>query len=223
MSTALAHGFGLGMYPVADVARLLRLPDHQVRRWITHFSKEKEISYAHAYSWKEGQTSAISFMALVEFFVFAQFKQAGVSTRQIFKAHQELVNEFETPFPFADLKLLQSIKTDNKRIFFERNESIIIALDGSRQINLPFIRSFFNKLTFGPDHLPTVLYPLGKEKHIELDPTRQSGRAVISGTNVFPETLFRLVQAGDSIPFVAFSYDLKEEAVHDAIEFCTAA
>src|SRR3990172_3100264 len=93
---------GLGIFTVPDIARILNLKYYKVERilndyWDNRFAND----LGSKYSWTDGKSKAVSFHTLVEFYIFYQFKEAGVTTKSILKAHQELSIWYKTPFPFA--------------------------------------------------------------------------------------------------------------------------
>jgi uncharacterized protein (DUF433 family) len=64
---------------------------------------------------------------------------------------------------------------------------------------------------------------MGKQNSIVLDPKRKFGHPVIENYNIYPETIYKLYKAGDPIPYIAHVYELTEQQVNNAIEFCQAA
>lgn len=96
-------------------------------------------------------------------------------------------------------------------------------MDGTKQLNLILIKQFFKNLEFGNDSIATKFWPLGKDKSIIVDPKRQFGHPLIEKTNIYPETIFNLYTSGEPIDFIAFTYDLNEKSISDAIEFCKKA
>ncbi|MGF1637011.1 MAG: DUF433 domain-containing protein [Cyclobacteriaceae bacterium] len=214
---------GSGIYTIPDISRILRLPYHKVNFWVNkYWDGELGKEFQHQYSWCVDKTKAISFHTLIEFYVLYQFAEAGVKTRQVLNAHIELSKYFETQFPFAQKEIIENIKTDGRKIYLEFKENIL-SLDGNKQFNLSFIEIFFKSLDFDNEFLATKFWPLGKTKSIVIDPKRQFGQPVIGNTNIYPETLFNLYKGGDSIDFIAFTYDLEKHQVIDAIDFCNAA
>jgi uncharacterized protein (DUF433 family) len=151
-----------------------------------------------------------------------QFAESGVKTREVLEAHKELSKIFNSAFPFALKEVLHGIKTDGKRIYLNFRGNTI-SLDGTKQLNLDFIHIFFKNLDFDSDDLASRFWPLGKEKSILIDPKRKFGHPVIDGKNIYPETVFNMHKAGDTIEYIAFLYELSPQHVRDAIDYCTAA
>ncbi len=214
---------GNGIYTATDISKILRIPRHKVSRWIARYWDGKfGEPYDEQYSWKVGKTKEVGFHTLVEIYVLIQLGDAGVNTRKVLKAHLTLSELFDTPFPFADKRILDSLKTDGNRIYFD-TEHGIVSLDGKMQLQIDFIALFFKRLDFDHELLATRLFPLGKNRHIIVDPNRQFGHPVIGNTNIHPEAIYNLYKAGESVGFISHLYELKEKEVQDAIDYCQAA
>lgn len=214
---------GNGIYTVSEITKILRLPYARVHRWLNkYWDGELGKAFERKYSWTVDNSKAVSFHTLIEFYVMMQFADAGVRTREVLKAHKVLSEDLNTPFPFAQKIVLENIKTDHKKIFLTRNDRTI-TLDGTRQLNLSFIRLFLENLDFDKDLLATRFWPLGKNKSVVVDPKRQFGHPVVGKTNIYPETLYNLYKAGEPEKFIAFTYEISEQDVKDAIEYCKAA
>jgi len=214
---------GNGIYTVREISRILRIPYYKVHLWLNkYWDGELGELYKGKYSWTIQNSKAVGFHTLIEFYVMVQFAEAGVKTRQVLNAHRELSEDFDTVFPFAQKKILENIQTDGYRIYLITNGNII-TLDGSQQFNLKFIRTFFKKLDFDENMLASRLWPLGKDKSILIDPKRKFGHPIIGNTNIYPETIYDLIKAGEPENFIAFTYEISEKEIKDVIEYCKAA
>lgn len=210
---------GNGIFTTQEIAKILRLPYHKVRSWITkYWDGELGRHYEQEYSWTVENTRAVGFHTLIEFYVMMQFTEAGVKTREILNAHKELSNFYNTNFPFARKEVLDNISTDKSKIYLHINGNII-SLDGSRQFNLEIIKVFFQNLDFDRGMLASRFWPLGKERQIVCDPHHKFGQPVISGTNIQTEAIFRMYQADEPVSFIASLYEISEEEVNNAIKF----
>ena len=215
---------GLGIYTIPDIAQVLRLPIHKVSRWIkTYWDEKLGKEFDSQYSWYIDQSKAVNFHTLIELYIFHQLNEIGIKPKEVLKAHKILSERFNTPFPFANERVLNSINIDGKKIYFEQNDQTIITLDKSNQLNLDFIRLFFKLVDFDEDSLANKFWPLGKNKSIVCDPERQFGHAVIDNTNIYPDTIYNLHVAGESAKFIASLYEISEKQVANAIEYCMAA
>ncbi|MET4080734.1 uncharacterized protein (DUF433 family) [Pedobacter sp. UYP30] len=214
---------GNGVYTIPEISHILRISAQKVRCWISkYWDGELGTAYEQNYSWKVDDTKAIGFHTLVEFYVMVQFAEAGASIRQILTAHQMLAKEHFTIFPFAIKEVLDNISTDGKKIFLRKGEDTI-TLDGTKQLNLDFIRMFFKKLDFDREMLASRFWPLGKGKEIVCDPHHRFGQAVIDGTNIQAEAIYRMHLAKEPIKFIAELYSISTSEVKHALEFYKSA
>lgn len=225
MSTAFAHKptLGKGIFTPAEIARFLQLPTSTINRWInTYWDGEFAFGLDHGASWKIDGSKAVDFLTMIEIVVMGTISEQGVRSREIAKAHKVLSDIYKTSHPFASRSVINRLKIDGKRIYFVDGDHII-NLDGTHQINLDFIKDLFKNLDFDTDELATRYWPLGKDKSIVVDPKRKFGHPVIAGKNIYPETIFGMIEAGDSPAFIASLYDLSDKEVQDAINYCSAA
>lgn len=210
---------GNGIYTTREIANILRLPYAKVFKWITTFWDGKlGKQYGKNYSWNVGNSKAVSFHTLIEFYVMMQFAEAGVQIKEVLKAHLELSKKFNTNFPFAIKNVIDNITTDGNKVFLNINDDII-TLDGSQQFNLHLVKLFFKKLEFDSDMLASRFWPLGKDKKIVCDPHRKFGQPIIDGTSIQSEAIFRMYLSKEPIKFIAAIYEISTQKVKDAIEF----
>jgi uncharacterized protein (DUF433 family) len=218
-SKNLNQQLGGGIYTIPEVAFILKLPVGKVRRWMTEFWDNKfSKKYSNKYSWGDGRDKATNFYTLIEFYVFYQLRVQNISTSSIFKAHQDMAEQLNTAYPFASSKLL----SDGKSILFTMEDGTIVEADNSRQaVFKQIIEQFCKKIEFSPTDIAERFYPLGKEKHIIVDPHHQFGQPVIEETNILAQTLYELYNAGETVAFLSRLYDLKEIDIQSAIELFT--
>lgn len=212
----LNQQLGSGIYTLPEVAFILKLPVGKVRRWMNEFWDNKlSEKYDNKYSWGVGRDKATNFFTLIEFYVFYQLRELNVSANKIFKAHFDMAEQLNTPYPFASSKVL----SDGKSILFMTDDGTIVKADRSRQIAFKeIIERFCKKIEFSSSDVAERFYPLGKDKHIIVDPHHQFGQPVVEQTNVLAQTLYELYSAGESIQFLMRLYDLKADEVQNAIE-----
>jgi uncharacterized protein (DUF433 family) len=214
---------GNGVFTTVEIAHILHLPYHKVHTWINkYWEGELGKIYEHNYSWIIDNTKAVGFHTLIEFYVMLQFAEAGVTTRQVLNAHKELSKSFHTPFPFAQKKVLENIHTDGNKIYLSQ-DGHTLTLDGTRQLNLSFIKLFFKKLDFGEDLVAAKYWPMGKSCKIVCDPHHKFGQPTIHGTNIQAEAIYHMFMAKEPINFIADVYKITPKNVKDAVEFYRSA
>lgn len=214
---------GNGIYTIQEISQLLQIPYHRATSWISkYWNGELGQVYEYNHSWQVDHTKAVGFHTFVEFYVMMQFAESGVNISQVLEAHRILSTELKTPFPFAQKQVLENISTDGKKIYLRKNGDTI-TLDGSRQLNLDFIKMFFKRLDFGKDLLASRFWPMGKEKGIVCDPNHRFGQAVIEGTNIQAEAIYRMHLATEPLKFIAELYSIPIKKVEDAVAFYNSA
>jgi uncharacterized protein (DUF433 family) len=210
---------GNGVFTTQEIAQILRVPYYKVSKWITQYwDGELGKCYEQQYSWSVGNTRAVGFHTLIEFYVMMQFAEAGVKIRQVLNAHKELSEKYKTHFPFAKKEVLDNISTDGLKIYLKINGDTI-TLDGSKQFNLDFIKVFFKNLDFDNDMLASRFWPMGKEHKVVCDPHRKFGQPVLDGTSIQSEAIYRMYLAKEPISFIASIYEIPLRSVKDAIAF----
>ena len=212
---------GSGIFTIPDIASILNIKYSKVHNLLNEYWDNRFASQlGNNYSWSVHNTKAVSFHTLVEFYIFFQLKEVGVTTQQILNAHSELSKRYNTPFPFAISHIINRINCFGRRIIFEINDDELINLDSTKQLNMKFIKSFAHKLDFDKNELAEKFYPLGKTNRVVIDPKHQFGQATIKDTNVFPQTIYNLYISKESKKFIAESYEISLREVNDAIVYC---
>jgi uncharacterized protein (DUF433 family) len=153
-----------------------------------------------------------------------QFNEAGVKSKDVLIAHTELSKDLNTKFPFALRQVIEGISFDpeNKKVFWE-NKGAVANLNGTKQLNLQFIKLFLKKLDFDQSEMASKLWPRGKDHSIVIDPDRKFGHPILNGRNIYPETIHGHFKGGDSIQFISYIFEITEKEVQDAIDYCEAA
>jgi uncharacterized protein (DUF433 family) len=214
---------GNGIYTISDISKILRLPYQKAYRWVNAYWDGILVSGINdRYISEIESIRTVNFYTLIEFYVLYLLGEAGVQTREVIKAHMELSKMLDAKYPFAQKEILLNINTDGRKVYFYFRGSFL-SLDGTKQFNLGFIDQFFKNLEFDQDLIASKFWPMGKQNSIVLDPKRQLGQPVINETNIQPQVLFTLFKGGESIPFIAYLYDLDEKSVKGAIDFCNSA
>lgn len=207
-----------GIYTISNVAQILGLPASKVRRWLDVYWDNIFSKHTHQiYHKGERRDKIVNFYTLIEFYVYFQLRDNGVSTKKIHKAHSVIANIMKTSFPFANTGIL----TDGKSILFDNPEiQSIINADDSLQINIrEVIELFCHKIDFGENELAEKYWPLGKGKSIVVDPEHQFGQPVIEGTNIQVNSVYNLFKAGEKVKLISSIYELSSQQVKDAISF----
>lgn len=160
-----------------------------------------------------GRELLITFEDLISMRIIALLRAAGMSFKKIRDAEKTLRQITGYPRPFAT----EEIWTAHSHIFAEFRD-YIYAASKSGQIAMDFVREDLipvHGLTFSRQ----VASSWSPYTDIRLVPNIQFGRPCIDGTRIPSKSLMGMVQAGDSIEFIADSYRMDVEKVKHAIEW----
>jgi len=205
---------GGGVYLAKDVSKILSLPYPKVRHWLFELW-DKKFADNWNYSFGEKGNKAIDFHTLIEFYIFYQLRENGVTSQQIQKVHKELSKDFGTKYPFAHAKF----STDGKDVWYEKFD-VLVKANGKKQIDIkPIIIPFLKNIDFGKNNIAERYFPLTKTKNVVIDPNHQFGQPTILGTNIKTQSIFSLYKGGESKSTISDLYNISIKKVSDAIEF----
>lgn len=209
---------GKGIYSISDAAVILNMPVNKVRTWVNkywelEFLKGDEDSY----TWGEKREKAFHFLTLIEIIAVDSFREIGVSFPKIKLAHSKLSELLDTQYPFAHASLM----SDGKKIFYEYLDESLLEVDERQQFSFTkLVAPYCKKIDFqDKTQLAERFWPLGKNHKIVVDPHHSFGQPVIKGTNTTVETIYSMLNAGESPEFVASIYELNLNAIEDVMLF----
>ena len=217
-TAAIEPQLGKGIYSIPDAAAILDMPVSKVRRWVKKYWELEFLQDVdQSYTWGESREKAFHFLTLIEIIAVDSFREIGVSFPKIKLAHSKLSEMLDTKYPFAHAELM----TDGKTIFYELLESSLLEVDEKQQLSFTdLVAPYCKKIDFqDKTQLAERYWPLGKEHQIVVDPHHSFGQPVIKGTNTTVETIYSMLNAGESPEFVASIYDLNRNAVEDVMSF----
>ena len=209
---------GKGIYSIPDAAVILDMPVSKVRRWVKKYWELEFLKDVdEGYTWGESREKAFHFLTLIEIIAVDSFREIGVSFPKIKLAHSKLSELLDTKYPFAHAELM----TDGKSIFYKLLESSLLEVDEKQQLSFTdLVAPYCKKIDFqDKTQLAERYWPLGKDHQIVVDPHHSFGQPVIKGTNTTVETIYSMLNAGDSPEFVASIFDLNLNAVKDVMSF----
>jgi len=211
---------GSGIYTAADAARILKIPYPKANYWFRYYIKNKlseQIGYQYYFEIKD--ITAVSFLSLIEMYVFYTLKEKGMNTNKIMDSHFHMSDFLKTPYPFAS----KNLYTDGKCLLFEIENNLISA-DKARQIKIrQVLEPFFKKIEFSEQGLARKFYPLGRKHTIVVNPENQFGQPIIDGTNILTSTIYSFHLGGESIKSIRNLYNVSTKNILDAIAFSKAA
>lgn len=220
----------LGIYSVADAARLTRVPPRQIRGWLQGYSQRRGKAQAgpvlhRQHPLRQGEL-ALGFLDLLEVAFLGRIVQAAErqgrapSWKAIRTAAETARRVLNTDHPFA----VRRIHTDGRRIFAEAQQATgdaaLYDLVGDNfAIYDVLAESFIASVAF-EDDMPRRWMPDGRFPRIVVDPRRAVGRPIEAVSAAPAEALFDAWRAekGQAARVAAF-YGTDVEGIEQAVGF----
>lgn len=231
--------YGVGLYTLADAARLLHVKSRDVRRWMfgydfTSSNKDGERHRHHSNPlWipqyagdPDLNGQVIGFRDLLELRIVREFVHHGVPLVVIRRCLEAASKLFESSYPFTAHRFL----TDGRTVFHQAvQEGAERDLLDLRTLQFAFKEVIKPSLYAGIEYegeLARRWYPEPKRKAVVVDPAIQFGKPTLTESSVSTEALYLSYQAegGDAsaLQTVAAIYELPVKAVKEAVRFETS-
>ena len=217
--------FNKGIYTVCDAARLSGVSAGRIRRWLRGYRyRSRKKAYASPALW-HGQwdpidrSLALGFLDLIEIRFVDAFLKAGVSWATLRQAREQAEKLFKDSHPFCTNRFM----TDGREIFVdlhrETGEPSLIEIVTRQQVFAQIVSSFLKELEFVDGSGLVRWWPLGEDRMVVLDPTRNFGRPIVADNGVPTEVLASAIRATGSVAEVSRWYEVPEREINDAVEF----
>lgn len=217
---------GIGLYTVPEAARLSRVPNQTIRRWMLGYADQRGGSARDvAPLWRSqvprvDGTVGLSFLDLIEIRFVHAFRRHGVSLAVIRRTAERAYQIFGQDHPFTRTRF----RTDGRSIFAE----VLEETGRSRLLNVPTSQYAFRQviepslyasldISEGDDVLRW--YPKYPKRQVVVDPDRSFGRPIVVHGGVPTEILAQAARAEDSERRAAKLFDVSVAAVRAAIAF----
>lgn len=213
---------GIGLYTLAEAARLAGTAPAQLARWLRGYSvggKRYPALWAPQVDLDDGKLY-LGFRDLMEARVARAFIAEGVSPQTIRAAilrARELIGD-ERPLSTG------RFKTDGKAIFIELatsragDEGLLELVRGQWNFR-EIVAQTLKDIDLGPDGAPLRWWPRGKAAGIVVDPARAFGQPIDAATSVPIAALSAAVGVEGSAEAVARAWEVPLATVRRAIEF----
>jgi uncharacterized protein (DUF433 family) len=215
---------GRGIYPLAEAARLVRIPVRRIVRWTrgyrfrvgSRWHESPPLIADAVYSSDAGQPY-LEFADLIELRFLEAFLRHGVTMRGI-RLTSERVRAELGPRPFSTRRL----KTDGRSILMEAagdiGEGALLDILKDqfefRQVVSPLLKG----MDFQDDE-PARWWPRLKRGLVVVDPTRRFGAPIIARYGIPTKVLAAAARAEGSVEAAADWYEVSTRAVTAAVEF----
>ena len=207
---------GLGAYSVPDIALILGRSQANVRRLINDVWDERlgRKMFGDGFSITIDGQKFVNFHVFIELLVYLELRKLKVSAQRIIKTRNAMRKDLNTEHPFAMAKVL----AHSKKIWYELEDSIVDA-NGTRQTNFErMVQDYAKKIDFDAADLAKRYWPLGKDRHIVVDPLHQFGMPTIAGTNINTHTILSMFRSGETTEVLADMFGISINAVRDALD-----
>ena len=219
LTQMLEFDLNTGIYSVRDVASITGFSDDKIKRWF------KDLAIANYEGINgDGQTDVgklkISFHGLIELVVIGTLRENNFSLDKILKARADLRIKTLKVYPFATNNVRDDLKVSGKSIIFQLADGSIITLDGKGQYLLDVIKQFFKDIEFDTNGVAQKLLPKKGRGKIAIDPKVGDGKPSVKDKGVWAETIASIYTGPESVQLIKEQYDLEEDEIMAAIEYC---
>ena len=223
MRASDTHLLGQGIYSLAEATRLTKVSTWRIRRWLRGYRfRTGGVEHSSPAVWAPGLPEldgklALSFLDLIDVRFVDAFLRAGVSWPTLRRSVCIARERMGSSHPFST----ERFRTDGHSLFVyiqEHGEESLIELVRSQQYFKSIISPCFKDIEFVDDE-PSRWWPLGRRRMVVVDPQRNFGQPIISGTGIPTAILARAAKASASVEAVAQWYEIDARAVRNAVEF----
>lgn len=185
---------GVGLYTVAEAARLTGISRGRVRRWMKGYSFRSagEIHVSPPVVRKESETGdqgrfALTFKDLMEVRFVHAFLEFGVTWANLRAAHDRAAQLLRTSHPFAT----QRFFTDGSRILTRIGEPAILNVGADQIVFSRIVGQYVKGPLDFEGQVPIRWWPMGRARGVVIDAGRSFGQPIISTEGVPTAVLHR--------------------------------
>jgi uncharacterized protein (DUF433 family) len=216
---------GRGAYSIADAHRFTGVPTATIRRWTR--------GYTYRYRREEHYTPPLidaanvdvdgapllDFSDLIEIRFIDAFKRYGVSHRTLRISYESARELTGRTHPFSSQLFRTEGTTVIGEILRESGDKMLFNLSNQNFLFETVITPFLYETLEFEEGAPHRWWPLGKHRHVVLDPSRNLGAPIVSESSVPTRLLRQAFQAEGSVELVADWYQAKPDEVRDALAY----
>ena len=208
-----------GTYDVPEAARYIRASTDRVLSSPANSRKIYRWFRSSMPSSGTGRTSSselfLSFEELISMRVVNALRNAGISLSVINQAQRWLQNETGIERPFAT----EFLWTGQGEVFAEWSEDMV-SIGRFGQMAFDFLQDYLTKVDdLGFNESTGMANQWEPQQGIVLEPQVQFGTPCIKGTRIPTRTLSGMVEAGDSVEWVAAAFGLSQQEVQVACDW----
>jgi uncharacterized protein (DUF433 family) len=214
-----------GIYTVVEASRLTGVSKERIRRWLRGYHSElRKKNYPPRW---ESQLPpienkvALGFLDLIEIKYVDAFLNAGVSWAIIHKVREKAQKLYiDTSHPFCTKQFV----TDGRQIFQdvhdETGDVCLVEIATDQRVFAAITKPFLKQLEFRDDSTLERWWPLGRDRHIVVDPRKNFGQPTVATEGIPTQNLARSYKAnGSSLEEVARWFEIRPESVKEAVDY----
>lgn len=222
MSASFIH---VGIYSIPEAARFTGLEAGRVRRWLSGYSftsAGRKRSSPPVWSGTllpiKGRR-AVSFRDLIEMRFVDAFLRAGVSWKAIRDVQELARREYNLDHPFSTNRF----RADGSRLVMSVAESDahtgLFDVASRQQLFFAAAEPLREELEMDERDQVARWWPLGRQRCVVLDPTRQWGRPLVARSGVSTALIHRMLQSGVPMDDVSAWMHIEHDEARDAADF----
>jgi uncharacterized protein (DUF433 family) len=214
---------GREFYPVAEAARLLRIPPSTLRWWLEgRVIRGKQ--YPPVVREEPSGSGLVTWGEFVEAGNLREYRRRDVPLGELRRFIDALRQELRVPYPLAHF---QPFVSTHRRLVLELQRAaqvpdefgLVLEVTTGQLLLGRAAESFIERVEFSPEgDQPAVrIFPAGRDSPVVIDPQRGFGAPSIRGVRT--DALTELVEAGEPPEAVAEDFGLGVELVKAAVAF----
>ena len=211
------------LYPVAEAARLLRVPQSTLRWWLEGRAVRGK-QYPPVIREEATGSGLVTWGEFVEAGYLKEYRSRSVPLPELRRFIDELRRELHVRYPLAHL---QPYVSAHRRLVLALQKTaglppkfgIVLEVTSGQLLLGRAAESFIEHVEFSEegDNSAVRVFPAGKESPVVIDPRRSFGAPSIRGIRT--EALAELIDAGEPPEGVAEDFDLPVELVKAAVAY----
>jgi len=209
------------VYQLAEAAHYLALPRSTLSAWLQGQRLQGRKHAPALISPAQRKPVCLSFWNLVELYVLASMRRAhDVSMQRVRRAIAYVAREKRLDRPLIE----QDFLTDGVDLFVEEYAKLLNVSQSGQTAMRQTLESSLKRIKRDERGLANRVFPWRHSPSddpydVEIDPTRCSGKPVLTGTGVVTGVLAERFFAGDSIDALAADYGIAREKVEAAVRW----
>jgi uncharacterized protein (DUF433 family) len=206
---------GMGVYPLAEVARYTGVHVSTLRYWFLPHERGKPPIFKSQWDRVENDF-AVSFVNLIEAHVAAHFKSKGLTVHHIRRVHDILKDQWDIPHPFASQDL--RIDPDAKQLILNRAEDASLVDVIKNQLVLETARPYLETIDYNQTTRLAERWRIAEG--VVINPKVSFGKPVVENAGISTLILARQYKAnGGNAKLIAKLFEITEHGVMDAYRF----